>query len=582
MQFFEHFNLLRRSGFRIMVAGVLGCCVMLSMTGMAQAQENKTSLDKLTNVDSLYTQAQVSLNVGGDIKKALDLFNRVVELQPENAEAHGQLSQIYQHQGNYTRALEEVHLALAQDEQNEEYRSQLGLLQAQTGDYKNAARTFLNLAKNTRENSDDYYLKAAWAYNMSKEYQLGINALDKVDLGGLGDKAEPVLMDKLKMYAHLEKVDSVLRIAYQLIAINSDEPSYYVIAAFSEEEKNNPQGVIALMDTAAARFPDNPKVLQQAIIAYDKYEPKKLERFYDHLLVDKTYTAQQKAILFYPLVDLAKEDTIAGKMLLEKLPQLAFGTPPNKYAIMLFSGVSADKYGLSEGINVLKKGISLLGNDPQLWNELLNFTQKAGAKDSLQKYIYLAQGVLPENAIPYFYQASVDYDDDNIDACISNLKAADRYNIADSIIQDFNIYAFLAEAYQAKNNADSAESYFKKAIAIYPDAPMVLNNYSYLLAEEGRDLDSALAMSAKSLAVAPQEATFLDTYGWILYKQKRYAEAKAFVEKALKNTPSPDAVLYEHLGDIESALGNHAKARKNWRKSRTLGNSSETLENKLK
>lgn len=582
MQALKHSAIPKKLNLSTITFSVLTICALIGTAPVAQAQQKNTSLDQLSNVDSLYTQAQVSLTMGSDIPKALALFNRVVALQPHNASAHGQLSQIYQHQGNYTKALEEIHLALADDSDQEDYRSQLGILQAQTGDYLGAAQTFQSLADNTKDDPTDYYLKAAWAYNMAKEYQQAIAALNKVNIDALGEKTEPILMDKLKMYAHLENVDSVLVIAHKLIALNPDDPSYYIIAAFSEEEKNNPQAVITLMDTAVARFPDNPKVLQQAIITYDKYEPKKLESFYDHLLASQTYSEQQKAILFYPLVDLRKKDTLAGQILDEKLPKLAFGEPPNKYAIMLYSGVAADKEGLSKGIEVLKRGIALFGNDGHLWNELLNFVQKNGQKDSLQKYVREAQTALPQNAIPYFYQASINYDNKDLNACVENLKMADRYNEKDSIVQDFNIYAFLAEVYQEQQQADSAEVYFKKAIAIYPDAPMVLNNYSYLLAEQGRDLDSALVMSAKSLASAPQEATFLDTYGWILYKQKRYAEAKIYIEKALKNTEQPDAALYEHLGDVENALGNRHRAVKNWKKSKSLGNTSAKLKEKLK
>ncbi|HET8572231.1 MAG TPA: tetratricopeptide repeat protein [Edaphocola sp.] len=565
----------------VIAFSVFTICTLLCNNLNVRAQ-GKDGLNRLTNVDSLYTQAQVTLTVGGDIPKALALFNRVVALQPHNASAHGQLSQIYQHQGNYTRALEEIHLALADDANNEDYRSQLGVLQAQTGDYPGAAKVFQSLADSTKDDPAGYYLKAAWAYNMAKDYQKAIAALNKVNIDALGEQREPVLMDKLKIYAHLENVDSVLGLARKLIKLNPENPSYYVIAAFSEEEKKNPQAVIALMDTAVARFPDNPKVLQQAILAYDKYEPRKLEGFYDNLLASETYSDQQKAILFYPLVDIRKKDTLAESILEEKLPKLAFGTPPNKYAIMLYSGVAADKDGLSKGIEILRKGIALYGNDDYLWNELLNFTQKAGSKDSLQKYVDQAKMALPQNAIPYFYQASIDYDKGDLNACIGNLRSADRYNEKDSVVQDFNIYAFLAEVYQEQKIVDSAEIYFKKAIAIYPDAPMVLNNYSYLLAEQGRGLDSALAMSAKSLAAAPEEATFLDTYGWILYKQKRYAEAKTYIEKAIKNTEQPDAAIYEHLGDIENALGNRRQARKNWKKSKSLGNTSEKLEEKLR
>jgi Tfp pilus assembly protein PilF len=92
----------------------------------------------------------------------------------------------------------------------------------------------------------------------------------------------------------------------------------------------------------------------------------------------------------------------------------------------------------------------------------------------------------------------------------------------------------------------------------------------------------AESMSAKSLKLDANNPANMDTYGWILYKLGRYAEAAQWVEKAVAGTPSPDADLLEHLGDINFKLGNTDKAIQYWQNALKTGKGSEFLEKKVK
>jgi tetratricopeptide (TPR) repeat protein len=74
----------------------------------------------------------------------------------------------------------------------------------------------------------------------------------------------------------------------------------------------------------------------------------------------------------------------------------------------------------------------------------------------------------------------------------------------------------------------------------------------------------------------------MDTYGWVLYKLGRYSEAAEWVEKAVAATPSPDADLLEHLGDIYFKLGNTDKAMIQWENAQKAGKGSEFLDKKIK
>ena len=111
----------------------------------------------------------------------------------------------------------------------------------------------------------------------------------------------------------------------------------------------------------------------------------------------------------------------------------------------------------------------------------------------------------------------------------------------------------------------------------------VLNNYSYFLSLENRDLDKAERMSGITVKEEPTNATFLDTYGWVLFKQGAYTMARIYIENAVKySEEEPSTEVLEHYGDILYKTGEPEKALEQWRKAKELGSDSKTLNKKIK
>ena len=84
-----------------------------------------------------------------------------------------------------------------------------------------------------------------------------------------------------------------------------------------------------------------------------------------------------------------------------------------------------------------------------------------------------------------------------------------------------------------------------------------MNNYAYYLSINGDDLQKAEQMSYKTVQAEPKNATYLDTYAWILFLQKRYTEAKIYIDLAIKNDTDSiqNSVIWEHAGDVYAKLG---------------------------
>jgi tetratricopeptide (TPR) repeat protein len=139
----------------------------------------------------------------------------------------------------------------------------------------------------------------------------------------------------------------------------------------------------------------------------------------------------------------------------------------------------------------------------------------------------------------------------------------------------------LAEAYYRLDQYHRSDSIFEQLIGEEPENYMVLNNYSYYLAERGEKLDLAKQWSLQTILNNPENATFLDTYAWILYRMKEYEEAERYILEALNKGGANDPEINEHAGDIQVALSSFEIARSYYEKAILLGGERNRIEEKI-
>ena len=88
-------------------------------------------------------------------------------------------------------------------------------------------------------------------------------------------------------------------------------------------------------------------------------------------------------------------------------------------------------------------------------------------------------------------------------------------------------------------------------------------------------------MAKHANELQPGMASFEDTYAWILFRQKKYADARIWIEKALSHDKTNSPVQFEHYGDIMFYLGDTGAAVQNWKKAKNNGGESPILERKI-
>jgi len=142
----------------------------------------------------------------------------------------------------------------------------------------------------------------------------------------------------------------------------------------------------------------------------------------------------------------------------------------------------------------------------------------------------------------------------NLDAAISDFQSILDQKPRDTAVL-MSVYTSLASLYQDKGESRSAYKLFDKALKINPGSIIVLNNYAYYLAEEGKNLKKAKQMSQKAIEAEPNNPTYLDTYAWILHLLGQNVEAKAIFKHAMLYGGKEDAVILGHYADVLDALG---------------------------
>ena len=111
-------------------------------------------------------------------------------------------------------------------------------------------------------------------------------------------------------------------------------------------------------------------------------------------------------------------------------------------------------------------------------------------------------------------------------------------------------WSTIGDIWHQKGDPKKSYKAYEKALKINPNYVYVLNNYSYYLSMEGKNLKKAYAMSKKTIEAEPDNATYLDTFGWILYLQGKALEAKPFFKHAMLYGGKDSAVILDHYAEV--------------------------------
>ncbi|WP_454881666.1 tetratricopeptide repeat protein [Sphingobacterium detergens] len=145
-----------------------------------------------------------------------------------------------------------------------------------------------------------------------------------------------------------------------------------------------------------------------------------------------------------------------------------------------------------------------------------------------------------------------------------------------------NIYGGLGDIYNTLKMYKESDAAYMEAIRLDSTNVTAMNNLAYYLSLRKERLDEATKYAAMATKLQSNNGTFEDTYAWVLFADGKYEDALVWIQKAMKNTSPPTAVLLEHYGDILFKLGKTGEALKQWNLALEKGLDSDESKQKVK
>lgn len=235
---------------------------------------------------------------------------------------------------------------------------------------------------------------------------------------------------------------------------------------------------------------------------------------------------------------------------------------------LIYARILEAQKNRTKSIELLESLSKTMPEDAEVWTLLLF---QLMVEERYKEVIALAPKAVQyhptEWRIVYFASISYYQQEQKAQSAIKYLKnelrRLDTLSIAD--FGRSKLWAQLGDLYDAQSDKKQAMEAYDKAISYDADNAEVLNNYAYLLALEGKDLEQAERMALRGLKNDKNNENLLDTYAWILYLKKQYSLAELYMRKAIEQVGEDiNATYYDHYGFIQLAQGKPDEARKLW------------------
>ena len=138
----------------------------------------------------------------------------------------------------------------------------------------------------------------------------------------------------------------------------------------------------------------------------------------------------------------------------------------------------------------------------------------------------------PDSAELYLRLADVDNRLGDTAGAVANFRKARQLNPSDA-----SAALGLAVMLTIAGQRDQARSAYEDVLKIDPDNVQALNNFAYLKAEDGMDLDQALGMAQRALRIEPANPNFADTLALIYVRKKLSSEAVRMLQDLVSRVP---------------------------------------------
>lgn len=516
-----------------------------------------------------------------DYASAFGLLQHCLDIHPNAASALYEVSQYYMFLRQVPQGQEALEKAVANAPDNYWYSQGLASLYQQQNELDKAVTLLEQMVVRFPAKQDPLF-NLLDLYGRQEKYDEVISTLNRLEKR-MG-KNEQLSMEKFRIYLQMKDDKKAFQEIESLVQEYPMDMRYQVILGDVYLQNGKKQEAYDVYQKVLAAEPDNPMAIFSMASYYKQTGQEELyQQQLDTLLLNKKVTPDTKVGVMRQMIvenEQADKDSTQIIALFDRIMKQEQDDPqiPMLYAQYLLS-----KNMESESVPVLEQVVDL---DPTNKAARMMLIGAAVKKEDYKQIIKVCEPGIEAtpDALEFYYYLAVAYNQaEKPDSVISICKRALEHTTADSkkeTVSEF--YSILGDMYHTQKQMKEAYAAYDSALVYNPSNIGALNNYAYYLSVERRDLDKAEEMSYKTVKAEPNNATYLDTYAWILFEKGNYAEARIYIDNAMKSEGGDESdVIVEHCGDIYYMTGDVDGALTYWKKALEMGSESKTLKQKI-
>ena len=516
-----------------------------------------------------------------DYASAFGLLQHCLDIHPNAASALYEVSQYYMFLRQVPQGQEALEKAVANAPDNYWYSQGLASLYQQQNELDKAVTLLEQMVVRFPAKQDPLF-NLLDLYGRQEKYDEVISTLNRLEKR-MG-KNEQLSMEKFRIYLQMKDDKKAFQEIESLVQEYPMDMRYQVILGDVYLQNGKKQEAYDVYQKVLAAEPDNPMAIFSMASYYKQTGQEELyQQQLDTLLLNKKVTPETKVGVMRQMIvenEQADKDSTQIIALFDRIMKQEQDDPqiPMLYAQYLLS-----KNMEAESVPVLEQVVDL---DPTNNAARMMLIGAAVKKEDYKQIIKVCEPGIEAtpDALEFYYYLAIAYNQaEKPDSVISICKRALEHKTADGkkeIVSEF--YSILGDMYHTQKEMKEAYAAYDSALVYNPSNIGALNNYAYYLSVERRDLDKAEEMSYKTVKAEPNNATYLDTYAWILFEKGNYAEARIYIDNAMKSEGGDKSdVIVEHCGDIYYMTGDVDGALTYWKKALEMGSESKTLKQKI-
>ena len=539
-------------------------------------QEQRLNDNDLRRYQYFYLEA-IRQEGLGNFTEAFELYRHCLEIDSLASEAHFAISGFYSQINKDTLALYHLKKANSLEPENDEFAERLGQYYLSQNKIEEGTRVYERLADMYHDRSEFLDILTR-IYQYKKDYPKMLETLNRIEV--VEGESENLTLSKMQVYSNMgdEKgaYEELLRLVKRhpndlnykvmmgnwLLANSRKDEALKAYKAVLKEEPGNPEAQMSLMDyyRATGNSAEADTLLYQ-ILENPETESQTRISLMRQVVADNEQGGGDSTRIL----------NIFSRIL--SLPQQTSDMAEMHVAYMNFKHMPTDSIlsGLNRVLAINPENIGArLQRLDIMWRDTIDEKVIAECEKAID--------YTPEETALYYYLGLAKYlNKDDAGALKALRKGATTIKEDTPMEISSRIYMISGDILHSMNLPEEAYAAYDSCLNINPDEISCLNNYAYYLSEENRDLKRAEQMSYKTIKAEPENTTYLDTYAWILYMQKRYEEARIYIDQALKNdSTETSSVIWEHAGDIYIRLGLKSDASNYWQKAIDSGADNAT------